>query len=246
MRPATLRILETMIHCLHGAAGSFQDWEPLHRDLSLPVHAIDLWRFFDNQSPSLFEAGNTLSQQAEQGDLILGYSMGGRLALHALLCEPEKWRGAIIISAHPGLSENQDERLASDRRWSELALHDWPRFLDQWNSQGILKGSLPELRHAPKEDQSQVARSFLHWSLGTQDNLRPRLAEIICPVLWLTGQSDSKFTQLAVECVPVIPHAQHDILPGCGHRLPWEAPDLFLSAVETFLATLRIPSSTSS
>ncbi|MGC6460106.1 MAG: alpha/beta fold hydrolase [Akkermansiaceae bacterium] len=229
-----------MIHCLHGAAGSFHDWDFLQEALHTPIRAIDLWRFFDDRSPSLAEAGKMIAEQAETGDLILGYSMGGRLALHALLATPEKWRAAIIVSAHPGLTENQGARLADDRRWAELALSDWPRFLKEWNAQGILNGTLPGLHHASEEDHALVARSFLHWSLGAQGNLSPRLKEITCPILWLTGENDPKFTRLALDTTPAIPEARHTILPGCGHRLPWESPELFLDAVEKYLASLRI------
>ncbi|MBT7213976.1 MAG: hypothetical protein HN869_02080, partial [Verrucomicrobia bacterium] len=110
-----------MIHCLHGAVGSFRAWETLSQELNESVNALDLWRLFDHSTPTLIEAGRVISEDAEFGDVILGYSMGGRLALHALTAAPEKWRAAIIVSAHPGLVSGQQERREEDREWASLS-----------------------------------------------------------------------------------------------------------------------------
>lgn len=235
-----------MIHCLHGAVGSHRDWHPLEETLPLPVRAHDLWRLFDVDSPDLAQAGRVIAREAKQGDLLLGYSLGGRLALHALLADPEKWRAAVIVSVHPGLTEGHEERLTADRQWGDLARQDWPGFLEKWNAQAILAGSLTGMTQASRDDQEQVARSFACWSLGLQQDLRPQLPSLTCPVLWLTGEKDQKFTNLAAEAVDLLPSARHQVLPGCGHRLPWESPAPFHAAVETFLTSSRIPSSLSS
>lgn len=234
-----------MMHCLHGAVGSFRDWRPLQAALSIPVRALDLWRFFDGEIPNLAQAGRVIAGNVNEGDLLLGYSLGGRLALHALLAAPEKWRAAVIVSAHPGLTKGHEERLAADQKWGELARQDWPGFLEQWNAQAILSGSPVGMTQASRDDQDAVARSFADWSLGRQQDLRPLLPSVTCPVLWLTGDKDQKFSSLAVEAVELLPSARHQVLPGCGHRLPWESPGPFLAAVETFLNSIRISPPTS-
>ncbi|MGD1978351.1 MAG: alpha/beta fold hydrolase [Akkermansiaceae bacterium] len=228
-----------MIHCLHGAVGSFRDWNTLARSFPKEINAIDLWRFFDQGKPTLIEAGEMIAARAKQNDVLLGYSMGGRLALHALLEAPSKWKAAIIVSAHPGLTEQRDERLLADQEWADLCRRNWQTFLRKWNSQGIL-GTLPSgLHQAAEQDQGPVAGSFQSWSLGAQEDLRPRLAKLNLPVLWLTGEADSRFTDLAHEVVPLIPGAKHQIIAESGHRVPWEQPDLFGAEVENFLATMR-------
>ena len=63
----------------------------------------------------------------------------------------------------------------------------------------------------------------------------PDLKKSPARILWLTGENDPKFTRLALDTTPAIPEARHTILPGCGHRLPWESPELFLDAVEKHL-----------
>ena len=165
--------------------------------------------------------------------------MGGRLALHAMLNQPRLWKSAVIISAHPGLKNESDrvQRREKDAEWSALALKgDWADFLAKWNAQGVLGGELemPD-RIKLKERRVSVARSFVDWSLGTQGDLTADLAKITCPTLWLTGERDTKFTQLAKVTVPQLQHGRHQVIPECGHRVPWEQPDAFQGACVEFL-----------
>ena len=237
-----------MIHCLHGAVGHFRNWDLFKDLLGAELRAHDLWNHFENASPSLTQAGQTINAQANSSsnssssekDILLGYSMGGRIALHSLLSsapsQPPRWRAAIIISAHPGLEKGRAERRAHDEKWSKLALSDWPLFQEKWNAQSILPTTTHGLELAPASARHAIAKSFHHWSLGQQENLRPQLKKITLPLLWITGQHDEKFSTLAQECLPLLPNAQHLILPHCGHRLPWENPSGFSKIVKNFLA----------
>ncbi|MEN8785954.1 MAG: alpha/beta fold hydrolase [Akkermansiaceae bacterium] len=230
-----------MIHCLHGAVGSYRDWEVFGKDLDESINPVDLWRLFDEGNPSLTEAGQIISNAADSDDVLLGYSMGGRLALHAILADPKKWKAAIIVCAHPGLIEDQKERLVKDRDWAELSKRDWATFLKQWNQQGIL-ASLPDgLHQAEIRDQKPVSQSFLHWSLGTQKNLRSKLSRITCPILWITGAKDTKFTILAEEVSSLLSNNEHLVIQGAGHRAPWDQPKRFSAAVQDFLKRIPTP-----
>ena len=80
-----------------------------------------------------------------------------------------------------------------------------------------------------------VARSFMEWSLGRQDDLRERFADILAPVLWITGRNDEKYSRLAGEAVSGFPGARHVAVEGAGHRVPWQAPDRFAEEVRAFL-----------
>jgi len=225
-----------MIHCLHGAVGNSKNWDLFRSSFSEEILAHDLWKLFKNEQPTLQQAGQHINQQASENDVLLAYSMGGRIALHSLLHSPQKWRAAIIISAHPGLHRGQADRLSTDRRWSELAAQDWDHFLRKWNAQSIL----PKVPHGtfpphPK-DQASVAQSFLSWSLGQQNDLRPLLKNISTPTLWITGADDQKFTSLAKESTQALTKASHAIIPASGHRVPWEQPKQFSQVVRDFLA----------
>ena len=235
-----------MIHCLHGAVGSHHDWSVFQDRFDDELNALDLWRFFDIDEPTLAEAGHKIAAQAVPGDILLGYSMGGRLALHALLADPKRWQAAIIISAHPGLTHGHQDRLANDQAWGQLALQNWEKFLQKWNDQEILASTPEGFHQAEASDQKAVSQSFHHWSLGKQGDLRSRLHEITCPVLWISGEKDPKFTTLAAEASALTPLAVHRTISSAGHRVPWDQPEEVAHQVRSFLAGPTDPPFTNS
>ena len=250
-----------MIWALHGAVGSSSDWLDFSASISQrcpevgEVRRLDLWRFLDCCSMPLEKVGAAIAGQIARIDpnpILLGYSMGGRLALHALLADPKFWSAAIIVSAHPGLRHENERviRRRNDARWSAQALKgDWLEFLKNWESQGVLQGSdkrsdvrskssssriLPD-RRGLKKRRNSIARSFVDWSLGAQSDLSERFSKISCPVLWVTGEDDVKFSQLATSVVKYIPDVQYVSVPQCGHRVPWEQAEVFDSLCADFI-----------
>ncbi|MCB1093472.1 MAG: hypothetical protein KDL87_18185, partial [Verrucomicrobiae bacterium] len=86
-----------MIHALHGNLGQPSDWDRLGlADLS----AADLWEWQERvPGIGLNSFGGAYSQSVGRWDstsVVMGYSLGGRLALHALLARPELWKGAVV------------------------------------------------------------------------------------------------------------------------------------------------------
>ena len=233
-----------MIWALHGAVGMAADWREFAASLPAElqgVRRLDLWRFLDCCPMPLGKFGNTLAEEVKRIDpapTLVAYSMGGRLALHALLAQPDLWKAAVIVSAHPGLSEESDrvERRKKDAEWSTAALKgEWSDFLRKWNAQDVLgdTGDMAD-RAVLKTRRASIARSFVDWSLGAQADLVPQLDKITCPVLWLTGARDAKFTDIAQNAVSRMPNAKHQIIPDCGHRVPWEKPKEFAQSCELF------------
>ncbi len=243
-----------MIWALHGAVGRAADWLGFSADVRKDsavaaavgeVRRLDLWRFLDCCPMPLGKLGDTLAGEIARVDpdpILVAYSMGGRLALHALLAKPQMWRGAVIVSAHPGLSSEleREDRREKDGEWSAMALKgEWSDFLKKWEGQGVLNGAgeMPD-RRVLKGRRASVARSFVDWSLGAQADLTDRLHEIECPVLWVTGEDDVKFTKLAKKAVAEMPHAEHQIIAGCGHRVPWEQSEVFSKHCRHFIQDL--------
>jgi 2-succinyl-6-hydroxy-2,4-cyclohexadiene-1-carboxylate synthase len=235
--------------CLHGAVGMAADWRESARRLAaagVATRAVDLWRFLEEEPVSIASLGRALNADAAgelcraKGRALVGYSMGGRLALHALLEEGHPWQAAVIVSAHPGL-ETMEERMArqaADADWAARALMgDWRQFLEAWHGQSVLGGDWrePALSEALARHRREIARSFVDWSLGAQEPLWQRLAEIRVPVLWITGSGDAKFTELARRAVGSMPQAELVVAAGAGHRVPWEAAEWFEEQVAGFL-----------
>ena len=153
-----------MIHALHGNLGSGSDWTALGIE---DLRAVDLWSW-QEQHPgiTLTKFGEAFAAEVEAIDpqpILLGYSLGGRLALQAMTARPFLWKAAILVSTHPGLaSENErEERLETDHRWASRArVEDWAEFLESWNRQPVLASSMPSAAQVSLESRREaVARS---------------------------------------------------------------------------------------
>jgi len=218
------------------------------------LRSVDLWRFLMCEPLSLraFARAFNGEVQRQSGDessekILLGYSMGGRLALHCLLDQPDLWDRAIIVSAHTGLllDEERVKRRAADAEWAARALKgDWDSFLSDWNTQGVLSSEGGMMghegfadRHSLKLRRESLSRSFMDWSLGLQEDLRSELSQLDIPVQWVVGERDEKFRMIAEAFVPMWPAAKDHlaIVKGAGHRVPWEQPEAFQALVTDFL-----------
>lgn len=238
--------------CLHGAVGIAAEWRGFAKRLASAKtgsRAVDLWRFLECQPLPLTEFGKALNADVGgtvfrgSGRSLLGYSMGGRLALHALLEKNHPWQSAIIIAAHPGLESPQERinRRASDAVWASRALTgNWREFLTDWNAQPVLAASSPRdpaVTAGLVMRRQEIARSFVDWSLGAQGPLWDRLGEITIPVLWVVGENDDKYRALAERAMSLLPNATLAVAPATGHRVPWDAEEWLATQVTSFLRT---------
>ena len=224
------------ILALHGNLGTSADW-------ALPghpyIHPIDLW---DHVALDFSAFAAALAGPLSVGlgkPVLAGYSLGGRLALHSLAAFPDRWGGAVIISAHPGLCcvEDRLARRTSDAIWAERArTMEWGAFLDQWNAQPLFGEVSPDLRarQATLEPRREAnATAYETWSLGRQEDLRSRLGRFTEPVLWINGERDFRFTQIGAEMAGVFPDFRHIVMPGVGHRVLEDGAEEVMRALKS-------------
>jgi 2-succinyl-6-hydroxy-2,4-cyclohexadiene-1-carboxylate synthase len=230
------------LYCLHGFLGRPADWQALAEAVAgrLDPVAVDLFA-----DPALYR-GDSLEAWAERfrarveleaggtGAALVGYSLGGRLALHALLAAPRSFRFAVLVSTHTGLATEAERRTrrAADRRWARRFLDEpWPPLLSAWNRQPVLaSGPRPAPRRERDFRRERLAAALVAWSLGRQQDLRPRLAALEVETLWLAGERDTRYARLAGAAARAS-GGRAAIVPGAGHRLPWEQPAALARAV---------------
>ena len=204
-----------VLTALHGFLGLPSDWDFL-REAGLEVVTPPL----DAIPP--------------RGDVLLGYSMGGRLALHALLGGAQ-YRRAVIVSAGLGIEDRvaRDERQRLDDRWArKFEREPWARLMTEWNAQPVFSGHVVK-RDERDFDRRELARQLREWSPGVLPAVTWRLREIATPVLWIAGERDSKYVEEGKRAVSLLPAAELWICPGAGHRVPWENAAAFIARLES-------------
>lgn len=163
------------------------------------------------------------------GDVLLGYSMGGRLALDLL--QRRRFEKAIIISA--GLNAPDEARRARDEEWARrFEREEWTALMRAWNAQAVFGGH-EVARREEDFDRAELARALREWSPAVLPP--PRLEEIASPILWVAGERDAKYVEVARRAISRLPHAELWICPDAGHRVPWEQPEAFVSRLRDFL-----------
>ena len=216
-----------MIVCLHGFLGLPTDWDFL-RVAGFEIREIDLWR---EPSP--------LKIEAQPGDVLLGYSMGGRLALEILTETPGRWRAAVIISAGLNLEDRDDRaaRRARDEEWARrFETEEWTSLIEAWNAQPIFEGQRSLARREIDFDRDALARALRQWSPGLLEPLSHRLSKLDIPVLWIAGEHDEKYVEVGNHATELLTVAQLWICPGSGHRVPWDRPELFIEKLRSFVS----------
>ncbi|HET7710548.1 MAG TPA: alpha/beta fold hydrolase [Thermoanaerobaculia bacterium] len=207
-----------MIVCLHGFLGQPDDWQFLAAS------------GFEVSAPNLFRGDRI----PNEGDVLLGYSMGGRLALESLLAGA-RYSRAVIISAGLNLERGREERQSRDEEWAQrFESEDWDALMEAWNAQPVLSGTVVERREADFS-RAMLARALREWSPGTLAPLAPRLGKLTIPILWVAGERDTPYVEEGKRAVSLLPHGELWICPDAGHRIPWERPQGLIDRLRRFL-----------
>ena len=177
---------------------------------------------------------------------VLGYSMGARVALHLALAAPERLSALVLESASPGIDDiaERERRIASDEALARrIELDGVEAFVAEWEALPLFasQARLPEAarlalrRQRLANSPGGLANSLRGMGAGAQACLSPRLDEVRAPVLLLAGASDEKYVALARGMASTMACAQLEIVPGAGHAIHLEQPDLFGATVHSFL-----------
>ena len=230
---------------LHGFTQTGRSWEPLLPALEehfevvtpdLPGHGsrsevrADLW-----------EAAHLVAEEGGHA-IYLGYSLGGRVALHLALSRPEVVERLVLVSTTAGI-EAPAERAARRAEDEELARsleeEGLDAFLERWLAQPLLAGLPPDAAGLDARRQNRpeaLAAALRLMGTGAQEPLWRRLGELAMPVLVVAGERDDKFADLALHLGGWIgPTAGLALVPDAGHACHLEQPAAFLELVLPFL-----------
>ena len=220
----------TRIIALPGFLGRGSDWDAVRTASTVRLE----WT-----CPDLFGRGAASFDPPETDGpcWLAGYSFGARLALRWLQAEPERWRGALLLSVNPGNFQSEEDRAArraADHRWAAAFRQDaWSDVVDRWNSQEVLAGGPAPRREEADFDRAKLGEAMERFSVAAQftDPLRlpPRLT-------WLAGARDAKFAGLQSAMREAGFPGTFLLVGEAGHRLLGEAPAAVAAALDDLVA----------
>lgn len=240
----------TLLHGFTQAAAIWDVVQP-HWEDAFSVAAVDLPGHANAPVPHGWvwtDVLGALAAAMPPTSIVVGYSMGARLALALALAHPLWVHALVLESGTPGL-ENAPARLqrsAADVQLAQsICANGMAWFIQQWENNPTLAGlrnlAPPQRAHLRdvREGNSAegLAAALEVMGQGQQPNLWPRLADVHLPVLLVTGVNDDTYTRIARCAAQRLRHVQHEVLP-CGHAPHLECTERYASTVVRFAKQL--------
>src|SRR5690554_87855 len=173
---------------------------------------------------------------------LIGYSMGGRLALQCALDDPQSAAKLVLISTSPGIedADTRSQRRAQDELRAARIHADFDAFLNDWYRLAIF-GRLREdagfttmLARRRLQNPTAIARVIAELSPGLQPSNWRRLDALRADTpatLWLMGAEDTKYHALA-ERLAADGHALC-VADRAAHALHLERPAWVAAQIES-------------
>jgi 2-succinyl-6-hydroxy-2,4-cyclohexadiene-1-carboxylate synthase len=243
---------------LHGFTGSVRSWDGIAPSLtaSAQLIAIDLIGHGQSATPpdparyTLEWCARDLASLLDTLHLtrvdVLGYSMGGRAALHFAVTAPERVNRLILESASPGIEDGAERahRRASDAALAQRILNSGiVAFVAEWEQQPLLtlQPDVPQAvraRHHLQRlhnDPTGLANSLRGMGTGQQQALWARLAKLAVPVQLIVGERDARYEAVAQRMAALLPRGMIAVVQEAGHTVHVDQPRQFTRVVQQAL-----------
>ena len=236
---------------LHGSFGCGEDWHCVVDRLDRDAHTPDLPAHGDRFAEAASSFEDTVDELVRslpgRCDLV-GYSLGGRLALAAAMRAPAgRVRSLVLESAHPGLSEPvRAERRRQDAARGEQLAQSPRAFLRDFYASGLFESfrAHGDFERVVAERSERAARApaalgatIAALSVGNQPPLTAALLRSDLPTMLTVGSLDTKYAGIAAalrDAAPPRRNIQLRVVAGAGHNVHLEAPDAFANALTAF------------
>lgn len=250
---------EGSVFLLHGFTGTSSDWMPVvsFLDKRFNYFLIDLIGHGRSDSPKdiiYYYTDSILNQLKEiilslAGNMIIlvGYSMGGRIAINYALKYNSNLKGLILESSSGGINDKvlREERIIRDEKLAAfIEANTMEKFIDYWmnidlfNTQRRFSADkLLKIRELKIENNKTGLANILRgFGTGRMETVYNMINLIKAKTLLISGELDSKFTDINNEMVKLFPKAAHINIKNAGHNVHLEEPHRFIEVVNNYLA----------
>lgn len=243
-----------VVMLLHGFTGSTKTWHPFIDNwaqtfqvltVDLPGHGkteTEAGRSMDSCCADLKQLCHHLNSATVH---VIGYSMGGRLALTFAMMYPEMVTSLTLESASPGLAtkEEQQARAENDESLAvRIETKGLTAFVDFWENlplfqtQKALSAEKQQVIRVERLEQTEqgLAQSLRFMGTGVQPSWWIELTNLTIPVLLIAGDLDEKFITIHEKMAKRLPNAQSVVAENAGHAIHVEQPAFFDKIVTEF------------
>jgi len=242
---------------LHGFAGSSDSFSHIAPGLNRTVVAVDLLGHGGSTpaaDPARYHVERQLDDltlllngihQAGQGYHLMGYSMGGRLAMRLALRKPAGLKSLAIESSSPGITQEseREQRRKRDHQLAARIRSDMHTFFAGWNRLPLFQSpddAPAEVRKHFEELQlkntpAALAANLEGFGAGNLNPVHQELTALSIPFTAITGSLDAAYTDLWAALRPAISNMQHIVIAGAGHRVHLDKPDAYIQQLNQFL-----------
>jgi len=248
---------------LHGFMGCTDDWLPIFEQLPAKYNyvALDIVGHGKSDPPSSsihYTLDSIISQIKFVKDhltkdkiILLGYSMGGRVALNYAVTYPDDLKGLILESSSAGIKNEEDrqKRYEEDLKLVEfIETHSLEEFVEIWQDKEIFntqrRFSNDKLKKIKKKKSAGskigYTNSLKGFSTGIMPPVHDRLKKITTKVLLITGDLDTKFTGINARLAKRFNKAKHKVVRNSGHNTHLEESKRFIEIVLNYLNQLDV------
>lgn len=216
--------------------------------IDLPGHGLDtssmdeVWDF-----PFITRQLDEVLIQYQTYDVfLLGYSMGGRVALYYAIHGNETLSGLLLESTSAGIQNETDkvERAQVDAaRAKVLEIAGLDIFVNDWEKLPLFRSQYnlaPEIRQSIRnnrlnQDANKLAKALRDYGTGHMPNLWPHLSLIRIPTLILVGEKDKKFVQIGQQLENHLQDSHKVQISNVGHTIHVEDSTEFDTIILGFL-----------
>jgi 2-succinyl-6-hydroxy-2,4-cyclohexadiene-1-carboxylate synthase len=184
-----------------------------------------------------------IADRLDDGDVAVGYSMGGRLALKAALRRPGKFGALVLVGTSAGI---EDDEARAERRGADEELADWieqhtiEEFAERWEAQPVFATQPPEVVSAQRpgrlaHEPARLAQLLRSAGQGMFEPVWHELESIDCPVLAVAGELDTRYADASYRIAERVKHGRARLIAGAGHAPQLERPGEFAAVLLDFL-----------
>jgi 2-succinyl-6-hydroxy-2,4-cyclohexadiene-1-carboxylate synthase len=240
---------------LHGFMGNSGSWDDIIAQLNDKYFCVTLDLPGHGRTLAIFDSHYSFEKCAEiivglSNELklnqfnLVGYSMGGRLALYLAMNFPKKISKLVLESSSPGLrmdKERKERRQSDESLAVELETKPLREFVDKWYGQPLFE-SLKEdkikfeslLNKRLKNDTLGLAKSLKFMGTGVPESLWEKLSKLTVPTLLIVGELDRKFQDIAGQMSHMSQKIKIESVTDAGHNVHFEKPRQYAGLLSDF------------